>query len=101
MTNIPVGVYLIGFWLLVWFAFAVPTSTFARRVGHPRWISYIVWFPYWVAWVRPTLFGAVPFLAEQHATAFISWVLYLIPGVIYLWVISARFVVAEGRREVA
>jgi hypothetical protein len=94
-----VGIYLIGFWLLVWFALAVPTSAFARRIGHPRWIAYLVWFPYWVVWVRPRLFAAVPFLAEQHATAFISWVMYLIPGVIYLWVITICIGTSDTRLD--
>src|SRR6266403_6138454 len=76
------GAYLIVFWTIVWVAMAVPTAAFARRLGDPLWISYLVWFPHWVPLARPTLFAAVPFLAEQHATAFITWVMYLVPGVV-------------------
>ncbi len=91
------GVYLIVFWTIVWVVMAVPTSAFARRLGDSRWISYLVWFPHWVPFARPPLFAAIPFLAEQHAAAFISWVMYLIPGVVYLWVLGIRFTLADRR----
>jgi hypothetical protein len=93
------GVYLIVFWTIVWVAMAVPTAAFARRLGDPSWISWLVWFPHWVPLARPSLFAAVPFLAEQHATPFISWVMYLIPGVVYLWVLAVRFAVSDRQKR--
>ncbi len=93
------GAYLIVFWTIVWVAMAVPTAAFARRLGDPLWISYLVWFPHWVPLARPTLFAAVPFLAEQHATAFITWVMYLIPGVVYLWVLAIRLAVSDRQKR--
>jgi hypothetical protein len=93
------GVYLIVFWTVVWVAMAVPTAAFARRSGDPAWISWLVWFPHWVPFTRPALFAAVPFLPEQHATAFITWVIYLVPGVVYLWVLTIRAAVANRHKR--
>jgi hypothetical protein len=83
-----VGLVLLAFWLITWFAFAVPTARFARFAGHPRWIAYLIWFPFWVPYVRPTLFDIFPVLAEQHATSFLSWVFCLTPGVLYWWIVA-------------
>jgi|ERR1019366_5470078 hypothetical protein len=87
-AELHVGLVLIAFWLIAWFAFAIPTSLLARRMGHPWWLAYIIWNPFWVVYVRPILFRTFPILAEQHATSFLSWVLYLIPGVIYWWIVA-------------
>jgi hypothetical protein len=93
-----VGLMLVAFWMIAWFALALPTSLLAKRVGHPWWLAYIAWFPFWVPYVRPLLFEAVPVLAEQHATAFLSWVLYLLPGVIYWWIVALSTSRAPGSR---
>jgi hypothetical protein len=83
-----VGLVLVAFWLITWFAFAVPTARFARFAGHPWWVAYLIWFPFWVPYVRPILFRMFPVLAEQHATSFLSWVFYLTPGIIYWWIVA-------------
>jgi hypothetical protein len=83
-----IDLVLIAFWLITWFALSIPASLLARRVGHPWWLAYVIWNPFWVIYARPILFRTFPILAEQHATAFLSWVLYLIPGVIYWWIIA-------------
>jgi hypothetical protein len=83
-----VALVLIAFWLVTWFAFAAPTARFARFAGHPWWIAYLIWFPFWVPYVRPILFRMFPILAEQQATSFLSWVFYLTPGIIYWWIVA-------------
>lgn len=75
-----VGLIAAGEWLLVfaYFAMAIPTSLIARRLGHPMWIAYLAWCPFWVIFFHLLVF--------VHA----QWLIWFfwVPGAAYLWVLA-------------
>jgi hypothetical protein len=76
------GMFVATSWVLVaaWVAIAIPTSLIAHRLGHPRWIAYIAWCPFWGAF----LFQVLPF--HRGWIILFSW----LPGAAYLWVLALK-----------
>lgn len=75
-----VGAIAGGELLLVfaYFLMAIPTSLIARRLGHPMWIAYIAWCPFWAIFFQLFLF--------IHAQ-WLIWFFWL-PGALYLWILA-------------
>jgi len=74
MGLVAVGSALV---LVFWIVMAIPTSVFASRIGHPRWIAYVVWCPFWSN-----------VLVYVHHSLGPLAILFWVPGVIYLWVLA-------------
>jgi hypothetical protein len=76
--GVIVGLVAVGSALvfIFWIAMAIPTSVIASRIGHPRWIAYVVWCPAWAN-----------ILAYIHHSLGPLAILFWVPGVVYLWLL--------------
>ena len=86
MGFIAAGIWLL---ILVWFAFAIPTSLIARRFGHPAWIAYVAWCPFWYGVLAQVWRAMLSELFPFDAIGWLIWFAWL-PGAAYLWVLALR-----------
>jgi hypothetical protein len=80
--------------MMFWLAMAIPTSLIASRIGHPKLIAYLVWWPFSIGWAGLLVISLVPQLGANDILAaanFFFWV----PGAMYLSVLAIKL----GRRE--
>jgi hypothetical protein len=78
-------------WIAIfWFAMAIPTSLIARRLGHSRWVSYVVWCPFIAVVLLHLIDPLIIRLLPIKAWLFIDSMAFLVPGVLYLWFLALK-----------
>ena len=76
--------YLIA--VAFWVAIAIPTSPIASRIGHPKWIAYVAWWPFGLGWIALLILDFFPGSAWVGSVNFFFW----LPDTAYLWVLATK-----------